>query len=86
VITYDRRGFGKSSQPVPGYDYDTFAAGLNTLLAKLDRRPPLLRVRRGRDPARRSSAPQGRSPSSRPYSVSPSRISRPTAACGPACT
>ena len=27
VITYDRRGFGKSSQPTTGYNYDTFAAG-----------------------------------------------------------
>src|SRR5262249_14420305 len=26
VITYDRRGFGKSTQPTSGYDYDTFAA------------------------------------------------------------
>ncbi len=25
VITYDRRGFGKSSQPTAGYNYDTFA-------------------------------------------------------------
>ena len=38
VITYDRRGFGKSSQPVTGYDYDTFAADLNTLLETLDLR------------------------------------------------
>ena len=29
VITYDRRGFGSSSQPTAGYDYDTFAADLN---------------------------------------------------------
>jgi non-heme chloroperoxidase len=36
VVTYDRRGFGKSSQPTVGYDYDTFAADLNTLLAHLD--------------------------------------------------
>jgi non-heme chloroperoxidase len=36
VITYDRRGFGKSSQPASGYDYDTFAADLNTLLEHLD--------------------------------------------------
>jgi non-heme chloroperoxidase len=36
VITYDRRGFGKSSQPVIGYDYDTFAADLNTLMEHLD--------------------------------------------------
>jgi non-heme chloroperoxidase len=38
VITYDRRGFGKSSQPTTGYDYDTFASDLNTLLETLDLR------------------------------------------------
>jgi non-heme chloroperoxidase len=38
VITYDRRGFGKSSQPATGYDYDTFAADLNALMEKLDLR------------------------------------------------
>ncbi|HEX3590135.1 MAG TPA: alpha/beta hydrolase [Pseudonocardiaceae bacterium] len=36
VITYDRRGFGRSSQPTIGYDYDTFAADLDTLLRHLD--------------------------------------------------
>ncbi len=36
VITYDRRGFGQSSQPVVGYDYDTLAADLATLLEHLD--------------------------------------------------
>ena len=36
VITYDRRGFGQSSQPVVGYDYDTFAADLDSLLDHLD--------------------------------------------------
>ncbi len=36
VITYDRRGFGKSSKPTKGYDYDTFAADLKTLLDTLD--------------------------------------------------
>ncbi|MEN0128835.1 MAG: alpha/beta hydrolase [Brevundimonas sp.] len=36
VITYDRRGFGQSSQPSVGYDYDTFAADLNTVLETLD--------------------------------------------------
>jgi non-heme chloroperoxidase len=36
VITYDRRGFGRSSKPVQGYDYDTFAADLDTLLETLD--------------------------------------------------
>jgi pimeloyl-ACP methyl ester carboxylesterase len=36
VITYDRRGFGASSQPTSGYDYDTFAADLRTLMDELD--------------------------------------------------
>src|SRR2546423_1964708 len=36
VISYDRRGFGRSSQPTVGYDYDTFAADLNVLLEHLD--------------------------------------------------
>ena len=42
VITYDRRGFGKSSQPYGGYDYDTFAADLDALLAQLDLRDATL--------------------------------------------
>ncbi len=36
VITYDRRGFGASSQPTTGYNYDTFAADLKALLDHLD--------------------------------------------------
>jgi len=36
VITYDRRGFGNSSQPSVGYDYDTFAHDLSRLLTELD--------------------------------------------------
>jgi non-heme chloroperoxidase len=36
VISYDRRGFGRSSQPTVGYDYDTFAADLKTLIEHLD--------------------------------------------------
>jgi len=36
VITYDRRGFGRSSKPGVGYNYDTFAADLDTLLNALD--------------------------------------------------
>ncbi len=36
VISYDRRGFGRSSQPTIGYDYDTFAADLNALIEHLD--------------------------------------------------
>src|ERR1700730_13863831 len=35
VITYDRRGFGNSSRPSTGYDYDTFADDLSKLLTKL---------------------------------------------------
>jgi non-heme chloroperoxidase len=36
VITYDRRGFGRSSKPGIGYNYDTFATDLDTLLTSLD--------------------------------------------------
>src|ERR1700724_2762309 len=36
VITYDRRGFGKSSQPTSGYNYDTFAADLYKLVTQLE--------------------------------------------------
>ncbi|MFC5449212.1 alpha/beta fold hydrolase [Paenibacillus aestuarii] len=36
VITYDRRGFGQSSQPWNGYDYDTFVADLHKLIEQLD--------------------------------------------------
>jgi non-heme chloroperoxidase len=42
VITYDRRGFGRSSKVATGYDYDTFAADLNTLLETLDLRDVVL--------------------------------------------
>jgi non-heme chloroperoxidase len=38
VIAYDRRGFGRSSQPTSGYDYDTFAADLDVLMNALDLR------------------------------------------------
>jgi non-heme chloroperoxidase len=36
VITYDRRGFGRSSKPAVGYNYDTFAADLDLMLRTLD--------------------------------------------------
>jgi non-heme chloroperoxidase len=36
VITYDRRSFGRSSQPTVGYNYDTFAADLDALLTTLN--------------------------------------------------
>ncbi|MDT0471468.1 alpha/beta hydrolase [Streptomyces sp. DSM 41014] len=42
VVTYDRRGFGRSSQPSTGYDYDTFASDLNTLMEALDLRDAVL--------------------------------------------
>jgi non-heme chloroperoxidase len=42
VVTYDRRGFGQSSQPSVGYDYDTFAADLHTVLETLDLRDVVL--------------------------------------------
>lgn len=35
VIAYDRRGFGKSSQPTTGYNYDTFAEDLHSLVTQL---------------------------------------------------
>ena len=38
VITYDRRGFGKSSQPTIGYSYDTFAEDLHKLITHLELR------------------------------------------------
>ncbi len=42
VITYDRRGFGRSSRPIEGYDFDTLASDLNTLLTELDLREATL--------------------------------------------
>jgi non-heme chloroperoxidase len=42
VITYDRRGFGASSRPSVGYDYDTLAADLHVLLDQLDLRDAVL--------------------------------------------
>lgn len=38
VISYDRRGFGKSSQPTTGYNYDTFAEDLRKVVTKLELR------------------------------------------------
>jgi non-heme chloroperoxidase len=42
VIIYDRRGFGQSSQPVTGYDYDTFTADLHALMSYLDLRDAVI--------------------------------------------
>ena len=36
MIAYDRRGFGRSSRPAGGYDFDTLAADLDTLITTLD--------------------------------------------------
>jgi len=38
VITYDRRGFGSSSKPTSGYDYDTLAEDLHKIITKLELR------------------------------------------------
>src|SRR5512133_4242555 len=38
VITYDRRGFGKSGQPTSGYNYDTFTEDLHKLVIQLELR------------------------------------------------
>ncbi|MDQ5841350.1 MAG: alpha/beta hydrolase [Chloroflexota bacterium] len=42
VITYDRRGFGRSSKPTTGFDYDTFASDLKSLIEALDLRDAVL--------------------------------------------
>jgi non-heme chloroperoxidase len=42
VITYDRRGFGESSYPATGYDYDTFAADLKAVIDTLDLRDAVI--------------------------------------------
>jgi pimeloyl-ACP methyl ester carboxylesterase len=42
VITYDRRGFGDSSKPVSGYDYDTLTEDLHKLVVKLGLRDAAL--------------------------------------------
>ena len=42
VIAYDRRGFGRSSRPTDGYDFDTLAADLDQLLTRLDLREATL--------------------------------------------
>ena len=42
LITYDRRGFGASSRPSVGYDFDALAADLDVLLGRLDLRGVVL--------------------------------------------
>jgi pimeloyl-ACP methyl ester carboxylesterase len=42
VITYDRRGFGHSSKPASGYNYDTLAEDLNKIMTKLNLRAAAL--------------------------------------------
>jgi non-heme chloroperoxidase len=42
TIAYDRRGFGKSSHPAMGYNYDTFAADLDVIMNELDLRDAVL--------------------------------------------
>jgi non-heme chloroperoxidase len=42
VVKYDRRGFGKSSKPWNGYDYDSLTADLNAIMEELDLRDATL--------------------------------------------
>jgi pimeloyl-ACP methyl ester carboxylesterase len=42
AIAFDRRGFGRSSQPWTGYDYDTFADDIAELIEKLDLKDVIL--------------------------------------------
>ena len=42
VIAYDRRGFGQSSRPASGYDYDTLADDLHAVMSRLDLRSAAL--------------------------------------------
>ena len=72
VITYDRRGFGASSQPASGYDYDTFAADLNALLEHLDLRDAVLVGHSTRTRSCPSTRPPAGSPASSTTCSSPS--------------
>jgi non-heme chloroperoxidase len=92
VITYDRRGFGESSQPVTGYDYDTLASDLRTLLETLDLRDAtLVGHSMGTGEVTRYLGRYGSARVARGVLVSPSRRSccrRPTTpmACPGACS
>jgi len=69
VITYDRRGFGQSSKPSTGYDYDTFAEDLNKLVTKLDLRDvALVGFSMGGGEVAATSAPADPSASAKPSS------------------
>jgi alpha-beta hydrolase superfamily lysophospholipase len=46
VITYDRRGFGKSDQPAEGYNYNTFAEDLHKVVQHLRLSPPCTKRKR----------------------------------------
>ncbi len=67
VITYDRRGFGASSRPSIGYDFDTLAADLHVLLSRLNLRGVVLAgfaiARRSRPHPVCFMSPAGRVPS-----------------------
>ncbi|HEY0695220.1 MAG TPA: alpha/beta fold hydrolase [Kribbella sp.] len=66
VITYDRRGFGQSSQPSVGYDYDTFADDLD-------------KVRTAPPPTRHTRHPAGLAPTSDHQEVDLPEPARPSA-------
>src|SRR5258706_4887536 len=67
VITYDRRGFGRSSKPAVDYDYDTFAADLDKLLKKLDlKKVALVGFSMGTDEVTRYLGKYGSKPGRKP--------------------
>jgi non-heme chloroperoxidase len=80
VITYDRRGFGASSRPSTGYDFDTLAADLHVLLSRLDLRGVVLAGfamgTGGHSCSRRTTTPTA---STRASLTTSRRISPPTA-------
>ena len=67
-VSYDRRGFGKSSQPTTGYDYDTFAADTKALLDHLALGEEVVLAGFSMGPARSpgTSVSTGRAASARP--------------------
>ena len=68
VILYDRRGFGRSSRPSGGYDFDTLAADLHTVMTELDLHDASLSPARTRAGSMRRASP----PSSRRSSTTAS--------------
>ena len=85
VITYDRRGFGRSDKPNKGYEYDTLTDDLHTLLHELERdRRDARRVLDGRRRSRPLLHPaRHRTDSTAPCSPPPSPRTCSTATTTP---